>query len=103
MESIFKIVNQIKSNDIKKAGKSLLIELEDTINLRRIGLISDKDIYEKFTPLHSAVIAHDNSHSSNKVPGWIWDILIEAVDLYVTYKKVDIESLETILKRQRQA
>jgi hypothetical protein len=62
------------------------------------GQITQKEVFELFIPIYGKIM---ELNEENRVPIWVVDYIIEAVDMHVSGKPLDIEAMEIILNKSQ--
>jgi hypothetical protein len=89
-----RIIKFLKEGKDQEAYELLKIETQKVVSDFKIHKISEKEICDLYNPLYKQVSLLDKER---KAPPWVWDLLIETVDMHVTGYPFDIVSIENIV------
>jgi len=94
MYKIDTVIKLLKEKKDQEAYILLKVETRKVVADFKANKISEEEICELYSSLYQEV---SMLHKEREIPPWVWDLLIETVDMHVTGYPFDILSIENIV------
>jgi hypothetical protein len=90
------VITLFKEKKDQEAYELLKTETRKVVADFKEDKITEEEICELYTPLYSQISSMKNERTT---PSWVWDLLIESVDMHVSQYPFDIQSIENIVAK----